>query len=167
MPGQQGDVENVKLGVADVAFGGVSLGLSKGGITVTVTDSQLLVSVDNWADMPVAAFDKGSLVEVTVPMVEETLAKINLALPTSTLTGSSKVTIGGVAGNPITAAKLVLNPVTAGRPNFVAYRAIPKGEVTMSFNTDDVSIINVVFTALIDSARPDGDQLCRFGGPSS
>ena len=167
MPGQQGDVINVKLGIADVAFGGVGLGLSKGGITVTVADSQIQVPVDNWGDTPVAIFDKGSLVEVTVPMVEETLAKINLALPTSTLTGSGKVTLGRVAGNPITTAKLVLNPVTAGRPNFVVYRAVPKGEITYSLNTDDVSILNVVFTALIDSDRPDGDQLCRFGGPSS
>jgi hypothetical protein len=125
------------------------------------------VPVDNWGDTLVASFDKGSTVEVVVPMAEETLAKINLALPTSTLTGSGKVTVGGVAGNPITTAKLVLNPVTAGRPNVVVYKARPSTEITVSFNTDDVSILTVTFTGLIDSDRPDGDQLFRFGGPSS
>lgn len=165
--GQQGSVDDVKLGLANIEFGGTALGLTKGGVTVNLTQEVTDVIVDNWGETAVASFDKGVNVEVVVPMAEETLAKLNLALPTSTLTGSGKLTLGTPSGNEITTGLLVVNPITAGRPNFVAYKARPTSAITVNYNLDDISVIEVTFKALIDSDRAEGDQLCRFGGPAS
>lgn len=164
---QSGDVGNITLGLANVQFAGTLLGLTKGGVTVNITQEVTDVIVDNWGESAVASFDKGVNVEVVVPMAEESLAKLGIALPTATNTGSGKLTVGTPAGTAITTGLLIINPITAGRANLIVYKARPSSNITVNYNLDDISIIEVTFKALIDSDRPDGDQLFRFGGPAS
>lgn len=167
MATQQGDVGNITMGVADVDFGGTNLGLTKGGVVINITQETVDVVVDNWGVTPVNSFDVGQTVEIVVPMAEETLEKLGIALPKAIETASGKLTLGTPAGTLITPAELVINPITSGRENFIAYRARPKAALSINYNVDDISVIEVTFAAMIDSSRPEGDQLCRFGGPAS
>ena len=107
--GQQGNVNNIKLGPADVTFDGTALGLTKGGVIVSITQSVIDVVIDNWGDTPINAFDKGASVSVTVPMVEDTLEKIGIAIPSGTVT-SDRIKIGSPAGTVISTGKLIINP---------------------------------------------------------
>lgn len=162
---QQGTPSNIILGLADVSYGGTNLGHTIGPTTPTFTHEQAEINVDDYGSTPVDIYDIGTQVEVIVTLAEFTLANINAAFPNGELT-SDRVKFGSQAGTKIVAQKLVFAALNAGDFNFTIYRAIPVGD--LSFNYENLQRqMTVTFRGLIDTTRPNGDKLCRLGGPSS
>lgn len=93
--------KNVKLGVCKVYFGGVDLGLTKGGVEVSVTTETYKVEVDQYGKTAVKEQIMGRQVTVTVPMAETTLRNMaglmpGAALVTDGVRASGTLTFGSV-----------------------------------------------------------------------
>lgn len=116
--------KNVKLGVCDVFYGGVSLGLTKGGVEVTVASASHEVTVDQYGSTPIAELITGRTVAVTVPMVETTMENMTLVMPGSVLTtngikssGTLTVTTQPTAAQTLIFAGKTFNFVVAATAN--------------------------------------------------
>lgn len=97
--------KNVKLGVCRAYFGGVDLGLTKGGVEVSVTTETYKVEVDQFGKTPIKEQIQGRQVMAKVPMAETTLQGIANLMP-----GASLVTDGVRASGTLTIAA---NPTVA------------------------------------------------------
>src|SRR5512133_1322978 len=78
--------ENVKLGVCNVTFNAVDLGLTKGGVEVEVTTETHKVMVDQFGNVPINEYIIAREVKIRVPMAETTLENLVKIMPGATLT---------------------------------------------------------------------------------
>jgi hypothetical protein len=92
--------KNVKLGVCYVYFGGVNLGLTQGGVEVTVKTDTHKTNVDQYGKSTINEFIMGRDVMAKVPMAETTVENLAAIMPGSTLV----YTGGTVASGTITIA---------------------------------------------------------------
>lgn len=97
--------KNVKLGVCRAYFGGIDLGLTKGGVEVSVTTETYKVEVDQYGKTPIKEQIQGRQVMAKVPMAETTLQGIASLMP-----GAALVTDGVRASGTLTVAA---NPTAA------------------------------------------------------
>jgi hypothetical protein len=93
--------KNVKLGVCKVFYGGVDLGLTKGGVEVEVTTETYKVEVDQYGQTAIKEQVMGRNVSARIPMAESTLENMaNLmpgaALVTDGVRASATLTFGAV-----------------------------------------------------------------------
>lgn len=163
--GQTGTQANIVLGIANISYGGTLLGYTVGDTTITITNQQTDIMVDDFGETPLETYDIGTQITVTVPLTEFSLANLNIAVPGSTLT-SDRIKVGRQAGTKLTASKLILIALATGDRNVTIYRAIVS-EVGDMIWSNNQRTYEVTFKGLIDGSRPDGDQLFRIGGPSS
>lgn len=126
---------NVKLGVCNVFYGGIDLGLTQGGVEASVTTETHKVEVDQFGKTPVNEYIQGRMASVKVPLAETTLRNLVRIMPGATLvtdgvsatggvvfsalpTATQTVTIGGQAftfqaGNPDTVFKVKIGATIA------------------------------------------------------
>lgn len=112
--------KNVKIGVCDAFYGGLNLGLTKGGVEVKVETATHEVTVDQYGSTPIGELITGRTVSVTVPMAETTLENMVAVTPGATLItdgvkASGKVTVASQAavGNSVTVAGLTFTFIAA------------------------------------------------------
>lgn len=88
------DTKNVKLGVCELLYGGIDLGLTKGGVEVSVTTETHKVEVDQFGKTPINELIMGRSVVVKAPLAETTLENAVRVLPGATLvdSGTAQVT---------------------------------------------------------------------------
>jgi hypothetical protein len=159
--GQQGTLSNIQMDLADVTFNGVSLGYTKGGVEVNITQAFVDAIIDDFGDTPVKTWDKGIAIEVIVHR-----ANLAVAFPTAVDAGD-RLKFGGQAGAVISPGRLVINPVAGNLDPIVVYGARPTSDVAIPFNLDDIATIDITFVGTIVAGRADGDRLFRIGGPAS
>jgi len=101
--------KNVKLGVCRAYLQGADLGLTQGGVEVTVTTSTHETKVDQFGETPVNEFIQGRTVMAKVPMAEATLRNMVAIMPGATLVSDGAQASGSVtfaaqpaAGNSVT-----------------------------------------------------------------
>ena len=107
--------KNVKLGVCQVYLGGVDLGLTQGGVEVTVKTDTHKVNVDQFGKTTVNEYIMGRDVNAKVPLAETTVENMVAIMP-----GASITTVGGgvatgtmtVATNPANNDTVVVNGTT-------------------------------------------------------
>lgn len=163
--GQTGNTQDIKLGLADVSYGGVSLGFTVGDIVVTITHQLANIVVDDFGETPVDIYDIGEQIQAVIPMTQLDLANLNIAIPGGTLTGD-RIKAGRQAGTKLTGQELILDATSSGDLNITIYRAIVT-EVGDYIYNNEQRVLPVTFMGLIDTSRPDGDRLYRIGGPAS
>lgn len=162
------DSTNVKLGVCEVFADGVSLGHTIGGVEVTYSPEYHETSVDQYGSSLVEKWLIGERFNAKVPMAEFTVAKLAKAMPQGTLSGA-KLTVGKVAGQRASdeAVQLVLHPVANvandRSEDVVLYKAVATSEIVIGHKNDGEKILEVVFDALIDESRSDGNLLGLIG----
>ena len=153
--------ENVKLGVCKILFDGVNLGLTKGGVEVTVTTETFKVEVDQYGKTPVKEFIMGRQVTVKVPLAETTIQNMARLMPGATISGAPgsetlTVTTGTGADLLELAKPLRLHPVSLPDANksedFVIYKAATPGALNFAYKLDAERIFNADFTGYPDSA---------------
>ena len=89
--------KNVKLGVCKVYFDGADLGLTQGGVEVSVATETHKVNVDQYGKTTVNELVMGRNVTVKVPLAETTLRNLLATMP-----GASLITDGVQASSAVT-----------------------------------------------------------------
>lgn len=150
---------NVKLGACTATYKGTALGLTKGGVEVTITTNKHEVMVDQFGTTKVNSIITGRAVTVKVPLAETDFNKLLAVMPGAVVVtggGKTKLTIPHGAGTSLAnlAGKLTLHP-TIMAPGVVSDDAVfplaaPGGDMTFSYTVDAERIYNVEFTVFPD-----------------
>ncbi|HCP7380267.1 TPA: hypothetical protein OFU72_003633 [Escherichia coli] len=157
-------VKNIKLGACKVSFGGVDLGYTKGGVQVEVATETLKVTVDQLGQTTISELVQGRNITITAPLAESVLQNMVDLMPGSTLSEEdNSVTITSAQGvNLIDVAKeLVLTPQDTTDYVLTIPKAATAGNFTMTYQSDDVRVFSVQFTAYPD----DDGILGKMSGP--
>lgn len=154
--------ENIKLGACNVNFKGTELGLTKGGVEVSVETTTYPITVDQHGETAVDEFITKRQFKITVPMAETTLALLGLVLPGSQVTAGQLVVNNAVGVSLIDGAGLLkLVPVSGGNADepveFV--KANTAGNFSFAYRHNQERIYNIEFTAYPD----DAGVLAKFG----
>ncbi|MGH4703467.1 Ig-like domain-containing protein [Klebsiella pneumoniae] len=148
-------VKNIKLGACKVSFGGVDLGYTKGGVQVEIATETLKVTVDQLGQTTISELIQGRNITITAPLAESVLKNMVDLMPGSTLSsGEDTVSITSAQGvNLIDVAKeLVLTPQDATDYVLTIPKAATAGNFTMTYQSDDVRVFSVEFSAYPDDA---------------
>lgn len=169
------NTENVKLGVCRATYNGVDLGLTKGGVEVTVTTETHKTEVDQYGKTPINEVIMGRTVSAKVPMAETTLENMVKIMPgavlvTDTLDPTKKVVNvpSGVGTNLLGIAQaLVLHPInkldTDKSEDFTIFKAATAGALSFAYKLEDERIFSCDFTGY-----PDADgNLFAYGDTSA
>lgn len=146
-------VKNIKLGACKVSFGGVDLGYTKGGVQVEVATETMKVTVDQLGQTTISELVQGRNITITAPLAESVLKNMVDLMPGSALSADgSSVTITSAQGvNLIDVAKeLVLTPQDTTDYVLTIPKAATAGNFTMTYQSDDVRVFSVQFTAYPD-----------------
>lgn len=166
------DITNVKLGACSVKFNDVDLGHTKGGVTVNYEPEYYDIQVDKYGNSVAEKVLIGESLKVTVPLAESVLSNLEIAMPAASESGTptaDAITLGRVAGERMAqyAAALVIHPLaneaSDRSEDVVIYKAIVAEAIEMKFANDGERIIEVVFHALIDESKSDGNYLGLIG----
>jgi hypothetical protein len=163
------DITNVKLGACSVNFNAVDLGHTKGGVTVSYEPEYYDIAVDKYGNTPAEKVLVGESLKVTVPLAEATLANLKIAMPAFTADGDDALTLGKEAGERMAqyAKQLILHPLANATDDrtedVVIYKALVVEPIEYKFTNEGERIIEVVFQALIDETKSDGNYLGLIG----
>lgn len=161
-------IANVKLGACSVKFNNVDVGHTKGGVTVSYEPEYHDVTVDKYGNTVAEKVLVGESLKATVPLAEYTIANMAVAIPAGTAT-SDMVTIGKDAGARMLqyAAQLVLHPLANDSDDLsedvVLYKAIVAEAIEFKFEYEGERVAEVVFHAMIDENKTDGNRLGLIG----
>lgn len=111
----QSSTRNVKLGVCRVYFDGDDLGLTQGGVEVTVATETHKVNVDQMGKTAINEIIMGREVKVKVPMAETTIENMAKIMPGAVLSTTGGVKATGtitIATNPANNDTIVVNGAT-------------------------------------------------------
>lgn len=157
----------IGLGVCDVTFDGVDLGHTQGGVELNYAPTIHETKSDEYGETPLAMTLIGEMVTVKVPMLEWVLANLKVAMPGTTLAGTTTQQLqgGSTAGKSLDAEAgvLVLTPKKSPETPITLHRAVVNSEVTIGFVNDSDRIVEATFVALIDEAKTDGNRLFSIG----
>lgn len=90
------DTKNVKIGVCRASFDNTDLGLTKGGVEVSVTTETHKVNVDQYGKTSINELIMGREVTVKVPLAETTLENLVRTMPGATLVSDGAAATGTV-----------------------------------------------------------------------
>lgn len=164
MPYTNTNANNVRLGTCSVIFGTQDLGLTKGGVEVTVETQTYKITVDQFGSTEINEYITGRTAMVKVPMAETDVTLLAEVIPNSTLVTdgttptNKKLNVGTSTGTSLRdfAAELVLHPIAelAASKNydFTLPIAAPKGDFQFAYKLDEERIYNVEFYAFPDLA---------------
>ena len=163
------DITNVKVGVCTVSYNGIDLGHTKGGVEVSYEPTHKDVAVDKYGETVVEKYLTGEKFTAKVPLAEFTIANLRNAMPQSTFAGAAntRILLGKSAGQAAKAIayQLVLHPINEGTRKFdiVMHKAYVASQITLNHKVDEEKIIEVVFEALLDETKTDGNYLGLIG----
>ncbi|HCN4218690.1 TPA: Ig domain-containing protein [Escherichia coli] len=146
-------VKNIKLGACKVSFGGVDLGYTKGGVQVEVATETLKVTVDQLGQTTISELVQGRNITITAPLAESVLKNMVDLMPGSSMSEEGDVvTITSAYGvNLIDVAKeLILTPQDGTDYVLIIPKAATAGNFTMTYQSDDVRVFSVAFSAYPD-----------------
>lgn len=114
--------KNVKLGVCRPYLQGVDLGLTQGGVEVTVSTETHKVEVDQFGKTPINEIIQGRTVTAKVPLAESTLRNMVATMPGAVLVSDGAQATGWVtfAAQPVAG-----NTVTIGGTAFTFQATAP------------------------------------------
>jgi hypothetical protein len=163
------DITNVQVGACQVTFNGVDLGHTVGGVEVTYEPVHTDVMVDAYGETVVEKYLRGEKLTAKVPLAEYTIANLRAAMPQTQFAGAAnaRITLGAKAGKKAKedSAQLVLHPLIEGtrRHDIVFHKAYVASSIPLNHNNEDVKTIEVVFEALLDETKSDGNYLGLIG----
>ena len=169
-------IQNVKLGSCNVAFGGVDLGLTKGGVAVTMSTQNKSIQVDQFGQTIVNEYIMGRTGLVKVPMAESDIAKLVLVIPGAsivtdkTISTKKKLLVPTGIGISLVASALplVLHPTSALSTDLsldvTVPLAAPTGNLTFDFQDQNERVYMVEFTMYPD---PGTGLLFSIGDPTA
>ncbi|UBM12758.1 hypothetical protein [Cupriavidus metallidurans] len=106
------NAKNVKMGVCSPIFGGQDLGLTKGGVEVTVTTNTQKVTVDQYGETPLSELITGREVKAKVPLAETDIERMVAIMPGAVLEQMGGIKASGTvtfATNPTADKTIIIN----------------------------------------------------------
>lgn len=165
------NLDNVFLGPSLVTISGAAgtltftnedLGaFSTDGTSIVFTNDTIPVATDQTGTVPAKIFLAGQGATITTPLLEEDVRKLGVGLVGSVVT-SERIDFGRAAGYNITdnwVFQMRITPLDTARKFWHFYRVVPAGEVTLAYNSTTPTILNLVWTALPDTTKTDGQRL--------
>lgn len=158
------NAENIRLGTCKIIYDGQDVGLTIGGVEVTVSTTTHETKVDQFGESIVEERITGRNVMVKVPMAETTLDNMARIMPgaelitDATAPDKKKVVVNtGTGLSLIQRAKLLrLHPVdlpdTDKSEDFVIPLAATPGGVNFAYKTSQERVYNADFKGYPDSA---------------
>lgn len=162
------DLLKVKLGTCKVTVDGTDLGHTIGGVEVSYVPEFQETKVDDYAGIA-ERWLTGEKLTAKVPLAQNTLENINVAITHSEINGTDYVTFGSKAGKRSSekAMRVVLHPIANAdndlSDDLTIFKAHVVNEITIPYKNDSEQIIVVEFGALVDEAAGDGALLGMFG----
>ena len=171
-------IENIRLGTCKVLLGGTDgvggtdMGLTIGGVEVSVETATHETMVDQFGDTPVKSFIQGRNVKVTMNLAETTVDKLAALMPGATLleTGGTRVDVTTAVGTDLfaIAQTLTLHPTNLAdadaSEDFTLPKAATAGAINFAYKKDDER----VFTAEFIGFPEDGTGvLFSYGDPAA
>lgn len=170
--------ENIRMGTCSIKFGGVDLGLTKGGVEVNVTTTKKEIKVDQFGDTVANEYIMGRNITVKVPLAETTLKNVADLMPGAVLVSDSsntgtysspqagdkyKVTVTSATGVSLfaLAQELILHPIDKLESDTSEDLTIPlaatAGELSFAYKYDEERVFNAEFKGYPDNdATPKG-----------
>lgn len=157
------DATNVRIGVMQAWFNGVDLGHTRGGVTVSYEPDFEDIRVDKYASIVNAALSDESLT-VAINLAEPQVERLRYAiLGYYETSGSNKsLNIGKDSATLASTASgiLRLHPIRLANSDtsedITIYKAFPSDEVELEFTSDDQTVVEVTFKALVDESKTEG-----------
>ena len=173
-----GDLTAIQIGRQNITFDGTDLGHTDGGCEFSYEPEYTDIMVDAFGKTVADKVLVGEAVKVKVPMVETTLDKVKIAMPTGifvedTANSTQKLTIGSAPGKKLSdyAGELILHPanldVSDVSKDITLHKAVVTSEVVLPFKIDEKTVYEVEFLALIDDTKEDGNYLATIGDPAA
>lgn len=164
-------VSNVSIGACSVTFAGVDLGHTIGGVEVSYAPTYKDIAVDKYGDTVVEKFLLGEKFTAKVKLAEFTMANVAVAIPQATNAGATggRDMIGHAAGRKATNATglLVLHPLRLSASDrsqdVVMYKAYVGSTIAIPNVNNNEKVMEVVFEAILDETRTDGQYLGLIG----
>ena len=164
------DSTNILMSSCDVELDGTNIGHTQGEITGTYEPSYSDITVNEFT----AAVDKtlsGETLSVTVPVTETQTSNIKNVIAHANMKGSDKrAEVGSQTGKKTKskAVRLRLHPIGLASSNrdydIVLHKAVVTSEVEANFSTEEQTVWEVTFTAMVDDQnKTDGNLLGFFG----
>ncbi|EHK6545754.1 hypothetical protein PXQ65_004201 [Vibrio parahaemolyticus] len=167
-----GDTKNIKLGTCKITFAGEDLGLTLGGVELSVETTTHETKVDQFGETTVNEIITGRNVTVTAPLAETTLENLVKVMPGATLitdsTDSSKKRVEvktGVGESLLDVAQeLILHPIALPDSDVSEDVVIPKaataGAMNFAYQLDQERVFNSQFKGYPD---PSTGVIMHFG----
>jgi hypothetical protein len=156
------DVNNIQLGACIVTFATEDLGLTKGGVEVTLATTTYKITVDQFGETEVNEYITGRTASVKVPLAETSLDRLQIAVPgtvlvTDAVTPTKKKLQGLTAiGTSLrsVADELVCHPKPLASSDksqdFTLPIASPKGDIAFSYKHNEERVYTVEFMGYPD-----------------
>lgn len=153
--------ENIKLGACNATFKGTDLGLTKGGVEVSVETTTHPITVDQHGETLIDEFITKRQFKVTVPLAETTIELMGLALPGSQVQNGQLVIKDAVGTSLMDGAgELSLMPMSGGTDEPVTFpKANTAGNFSFAYRHNEERVYNIEFTVYPD----DTGTLGTFG----
>lgn len=158
---QNNDTRNIRLGTCRVFYDKVDLGLTIGGVELTVDTSTHESKVDQFGETVVDEVITGRNIKAKVPLAETTLENLVKIMPGATLVedvGKKRVEVTtGIGISLLSLAKeLRLHPIALAdgdsSEDVVIYKAATPGSMNFAYKLDQERIFNTEFKGYPDSA---------------
>lgn len=154
--------QNIKLGTCKIKYDGIDLGLTAGGVEVTVTTNTHETKVDQYGDTVVNEFITGRNCMVTAPLAETTIDNLIATMPGATkIVDGVKLRVDVRSGVGISlrelAKELVLHPIALPdsdvSEDFIIPIAGVAGALNFAYKLDQERIFNTEFKAYPDQTK--------------
>ena len=159
------DPQNIKLGTCKISYGGVDLGLTAGGVEVTVGTNTHETKVDQYGDTVVNEFITGRSCTVSAPLVETTIDNLIATMPGAVLVtdgvdpNKKRVDVASGVGVSLRgqAKELILHPIALPdsdvSEDFIIPLAGVAGALNFAYKLDQERVFNTEFKAYPDQSK--------------
>jgi hypothetical protein len=161
---------NFKIGVCEVSFDGHDLGPTEGPVNVKLPSDMFEAFIEAYGKKaPIAAWHTGEGIEVDMELSEENYSILEAiwgAWDRVTDGLKEKLTIGAAGPRAVATGALVLHPLTettTDNGNLTLYKGYCTSPGDWSYATGKTRTRKVVFKAMVDLTRDDGDMVGCFG----
>lgn len=164
-----GDLDKIKAGPCKITLDTTEIGHTERGISLNITPIMRERKVDEFGETVVDLVHQGDTFEVTVTIAEWVLANFKAAFAPA-LDGTTYMSVGRKPGFSYrsVAKKLTIHPleVVGTTEDVILYKAVAISPVAIGYNSDDDRVFEIVFKALPDTTRGDGNLLGQIGIPA-
>ena len=166
------NINNLRMGVCTVTYGGVSVGHTKGGVTFKYEPKFEDLMADQYGETPIDKVLTGENVTVEANLAEPQVTTLNIAMPAAANThgsSSERLAFGTDTGysSRSDAKALVLHPVDRAATDYsediTLYKAVASDAVEIKYESDNQRVYAVTFTALVDETYGSGRRLGHIG----